>query len=93
MGLLSGLKAFFMGDGSSNDVVTTLPSETYNGFEIVPMPQPENGQYRLNGVIRKDGKEHQFIRADMFMSAEECAEEVKRKARVLIDQMGDRLFG
>lgn len=91
MSFLSGLKSLFSSDGAAK--VDTSRSENYNGFEIIPMPQKEGGQYRLNGLIRKDDKEHQFIRADTFGSADECANEMLRKSRLLIDQVGDQLFG
>ena len=92
MSFLSGLKSLF----SSSDAAPKVDKskiEEYNGFQIIPMPQKEGSQYRLNGLIRKGEKEHQLIRADTFGSADQCADEVLRKGRLLIDQMGDQLFG
>ena len=91
MGLLSGIKSLFSSDGASK--IDESRMEEYNGFEIIPMPQKEGGQYRLNGLIRKGDKEHQFIRADTFGNPDECANEMLRKSRLLIDQVGDQLFG
>jgi hypothetical protein len=93
MGILSSFKSLFSSSPSAPAQPKALPSEEYEGFEIIPMPSPEGGQYRLNGVIRKGDKEHQMIRADMFGSPDDCANEMKRKSKILIDQMGDRLFG
>ena len=93
MGLLSSLKSIFTGSPAEPKPAQAMPSEDYEGFEIIPMPSPEGGQYRLNGIIRKGEQEHQMIRADMFSSADDCANEMKRKSKLLIDQMGDRLFG
>lgn len=92
MSFLSNLKSFFLGADTSGQP-TAMAVEHYQDFEIIPMPKPEGGQYRLNGLIRKGDKEHQLIRADLFTSQDECAKEVVRKASLLIDQMGDNLFG
>jgi len=92
MGLLSSFKSLF----SSSDAapkIDTSKVEEYEGFQIIPMPQKEGGQFRLNGLIRKGEKEHQMIRADTFGSADQCSQEMLRKSRLLIDQMGDKLFG
>ncbi len=93
MDILSSFKSLFSGSEKAPKQPKSMPSEEYEGFEIIPMPASEGGQYRLNGVIRKGDKEHQMIRADMFGSADDCANEMKRKSKLLIDQMGDRLFG
>ncbi|MGB1310066.1 MAG: HlyU family transcriptional regulator [Leucothrix sp.] len=93
MGILSSFKSMFSGAPAEPKQPKAMPSEEYEGFEIIPMPAAEGGQYRLNGLIRKDGKEHQMIRADMFGSPDDCANEMKRKSKILIDQMGERLFG
>ncbi len=92
MSFLSSLKSMFAGSGDSTSTPKAMPSEEYEGFEIIPAPMKEGGQYRLNGVIRKGEREHQMIRADVFTSADICAAEMVRKSKVLIDQMGDRLF-
>ena len=93
MGLLSGIKSLFSSSPDAEPKIDTSKIEEYEGFQIIPMPQKEGGQYRLNGLIRKGDKEHRLIRADTFGSADQCASEVLRKGRLLIDQMGDKLFG
>ena len=92
MSFLSSIKSMFSGAPKEAKQPKAMPSEEYEGFEITPMPAAEGGQYRLNGIIRKGEQEHQMIRADMFGSADDCANEMKRKSKILIDQMGDRLF-
>lgn len=92
MSFLSSLKSMFSGSGESVTAAKVMPSEEYEGFEIIPTPAKEGGQYRLNGIIRKGEREHQIIRADVFTSSDTCAAETIRKSKVLIDQMGDRLF-
>ena len=93
MSILSSIKSLFSGAPAEPKQPKAMPSEEYEGFEIIPMPAKEGGQYRLNGLIRKGEKEHQIIRADLFTSKEECAKEVVRKSSLLIDQMGEKLFG
>ncbi len=92
MGMLSSLKSLLSGSPKAPAQPKAMPSEEYEGFEIIPMPAAEGGQYRLNGIIRKGEQEHQMIRADMFGSVDDCANEMKRKSKILIDQMGERLF-
>lgn len=92
MSFLSSLKSMFSGSGESAAAAKAMPAEEYEGFEIIPAPMKEGGQYRLNGVIRKGEHEHQMIRADVFTSADTCAAETIRKSKILIDQMGERLF-
>ena len=72
-------------------------TEEYKGFTIAPAPYVEGGQYQLAGTISKqvDGtlKEHRFVRADRFSSADEATEFTLVKARQIIDQQGDKVFG
>jgi len=55
------------------------------------------GQYRLAGTISKevDGeiKTHKLIRADMFSDRDEAVSFTVRKAKQVIGEQGDRLFG
>ncbi len=70
---------------------------THDGYTIQPQSFQENGQWIIAASISRqfpDGvREHEFVRADMFPTegtANECA---IRKARTLIDEMGENLFG
>jgi hypothetical protein len=69
----------------------------YNGFTIRATPFKEGGQYQTCGVVEKeiDGtlKTHKFIRADRFASLEDATQFSLTKARQLIDEQGDHLFG
>ena len=71
--------------------------ETYEGFRIFPEPIKESGGYRLGARIEKEvGGEtrvHQLIRADVFQSEEEAMKFSVSKAKQMIDQMGEGLFG
>lgn len=69
----------------------------YKGYTIKPTPFQEDGQYQTCGLISKeiDGalKEHRLIRADRFPSLDDATETTLRKARQVIDEQGDRIFG
>lgn len=81
------------GDGTAEAVGE--PAE-HKGFTIRATPFPQDGQYQTCGVISKetDGgtKEHRFIRADRFPSADQAAEQAMRKGRQIIDEQGETLF-
>ncbi len=88
MSLLHKLKSLFAVEEAQQPVL----KEHYQDFEIIADPVETDGQYRINGFIRKGEREHTFIRADLLPSRESCEQETLRKARVMIDQQGDRLF-
>ena len=96
MGLLSGLKNLFGGGGNAGDGAGRAGASQkheHKGFEIETQPGKVDGGFRVGGVIRKDGKEHQFIRADLAYSEADAHELTLFKAKQTIDQMGERLFG
>lgn len=72
-------------------------SEDYAGFTLVAAPYKVEGGYQLCGIISKeiDGarKEHRFVRADRFPAQDEAAQFTLKKARQLVDEQGDNLFG
>ncbi len=69
----------------------------YNGYRIRPAPYRRMGQYQTCGVIEKEAageiKEHRFIRAEMHPTREAAIAFSIAKAKQLIDEQGDRLFG
>ena len=71
--------------------------EMHEGFTIAAAPQKEGGQYRLAGTISKEiggeVKSHQLIRADLFTSQDEAVQFTIRKAKQVIKEQGDRMFG
>ena len=67
--------------------------ESYQGFAITPNPAKEGQGYRIGALIEKDGKSHQLIRADTLESPDAANEASVRKARQMIDEQGERLFG
>jgi hypothetical protein len=67
--------------------------EDYRGFRITPEPVREGGQYRVAARIEKDGRRHDLVRADTMASLEACTALSAAKARQVIDEQGERLFG
>ena len=92
MGLLSGLSKLFLGSGSRTPASSPSQEHEYQGFVIETQPSKVDGGFRVSGVIRKDGKEHQFIRADLAYSLDDAHELTLFKAKQSIDQMGDGIF-
>lgn len=70
---------------------------SYNGYLIRPTPYARGGSYQTCGVVTKEIageiKEHRFVRAETHPSREAAVEFSIAKARQLIDEQGDRLFG
>jgi len=67
--------------------------EEYKGFAITANPVKEGGQYRVAARIEKDGRGHDLVRADTMASLDEAKAISLSKARQMIDEQGDRLFG
>lgn len=92
---MSFFKKLF-GGGAAAPAEAAKP-EVYQGFSIYPEPVAEDRQFRLGARIEKDidgeTKVHHLIRADTFSAREQAAAAAVQKAKVVIDQMGDRLFG
>ena len=69
----------------------------YQGFAIRPDPKREGSQWRMGGVISKEFegvvKEHAFVRADTFGAKEDADSFSIVKAKQIIDERGDNLFG
>ena len=83
--------------GGSASPAKAPKREDYNGYTIEAALVVEAGQYQLAGRITKtiDGvaKEHAFMRADRFSTFEDAENFTFVKARQIIDQNGDRIFG
>ena len=73
------------------------PPEEHNGFKIYPEPKSDAGGYRIAGRIEKEiggeVKSHSFLRADIIQSKEEAERFTVLKAKQIIDEQGERLFG
>ena len=73
------------------------PGEEYKGFTIRATPMSVGSEYQLAGRIEKDVdgelKVHDFVRADRLSSRDEAASFALAKARQIIDEQGNGLFG
>ncbi len=91
MSLLSKL----FGGGKKAEKTPPEP-EMHNGFAITPVPEKEAGGYRIGARIEKEVngevKTHLMLRADVFGAEEDAKVESLRKAKIFIDQMGERIF-
>ncbi len=94
---LSGLMRRLTGAGSGNGASPAGEAESYKGYTIIPVPHANGGQYNTAGLISKqigeELKEHKFIRADTHGSQEEAARHSITKAKQIIDEQGDGIFG
>ena len=96
---MSFLKKLF-GFGSGDTGATPAPAASaveYKGFIIRPAPyKSDGGQYQVAGVIEKDidgmRHEHRFIRADRHPTLEDATEIALAKARLIVDEQGERMF-
>jgi hypothetical protein len=70
--------------------------EEYKGFRVAATPAPEGGQFRVCGKIEKgEGdalQSHTFFRADLIPTKEEAETFSLMKAKLMVDQLGDRVF-
>lgn len=91
---MSLLSRLFGGGGGG---AAEQPAESYEGFSITPDPIKEGGSWRLAARVEKEiggeTKTHRLIRADTFQSADEAASASIAKAKQIIDEQGNRLFG
>lgn len=89
-------KSLFSSSGDSKKSASTTVAVDYDGYQIIAEPQPNQGQWQVSGRIEKQvgdtNKVHTFIRADTLPDEEAAANEMIRKAKMMIDQMGESLF-
>jgi hypothetical protein len=93
---MSFWKSLFGGGSADGEGKASAPVE-YNGFTLRATPYKSEGQYQTAGTIEKDvggaRKEHKFIRADRHASYDDAVEFSLGKARQIVDQQGERMFG
>lgn len=94
---MSFWKKLFGGSGGEAASEAAGEPVEHNGFTIRATPFTEGGQYQTCGVISKEiggeVKEHRFIRADRFAAKQDAIDVTLRKARQVIDEQGDKIFG
>ncbi|MGE0120208.1 MAG: HlyU family transcriptional regulator [Dongiaceae bacterium] len=94
MGLVRGL---FGSKESGTESAPAAEAIEHEGYLIRPAPRRQGSSWLTAGSIAKqfpDGlKEHQFVRADTFADRETAATFAVSKARQIIAEQGDRMFG
>ncbi len=69
----------------------------YNGYRVHPHPRRQGSAWLTAGLITKevDGavREHSFVRADTFPTREDAEQCAVEKAKRIVDERGDRMFG
>jgi hypothetical protein len=76
----------------ASDTAKAVQSLDYKGYLIEAKPYKDGGQWQLAGTITKDGKTHNFVRADKFTDRDECAAIAIAKGQLIVDQSGARMF-
>lgn len=83
--------------GSSEEKTLAVEPVIHDGFRILVDPVKESAGFRVAARIEKEiGGEvrtHRMVRADTLSTAEAAAEMTLRKAKALIDQQGESIFG
>ncbi len=96
---MSLLKKLFGGapSGGTTEVPVAGKEIEHKGFTIRATPFQAEGQYQCCGIVSKEidgvAKEHKFIRADRFPSADDAGDFALRKGQQLVDEQGERMFG
>lgn len=90
---MSLFKKLFGGGGGAPEQST----ETYEGYRITATPIAEGNTFRICAQIDKevDGetRSHKLLRADTVQGLEAAEAACFRKAKQVIDEQGDRIFG
>lgn len=94
---MSFLKKLFGGGGGRSAEAPVADPVEYRGYTILPTPFVQEGPYQTCGVVSvgtgAERREHRFIRADRFASAEGAIQHSIRKGKQLVDEQGERMFG
>ena len=97
MSLLKRLFGIGGGGDAGPEEAATAGEQEYKGFLIRAVPFKADGQYQTCAVLSKEvggqAREHRLIRADRFASLDDAVDVSFRKARQMIDEQGERLFG
>ena len=93
---MSILKRIF-GIGGGDAKPEPAAQLVHEGYRITAAPIPAEGQFRIAGTIEKisggEGRRHDFVRADLLPSRDGAVDLTFRKAKQIIKEQGDRMFG
>jgi hypothetical protein len=94
--LLSRIIGALTGNSAEPEIPQRGEPVTYEGLSICAAPIKEGSQWRLSGVIIKQGDEvdleRSFTRADVFYTRAEAESFSVRKGKQIIDEQGSKLF-
>lgn len=90
--MLNWLKNVFAGSSGATNEPFKGETVEYKGYQITPTPIAEGGQFRVSGLIEKGEQSHTFIRSDLVAGQEGACDFSVTKAKLIIDQLGDRIF-
>jgi hypothetical protein len=90
---MSLLSKLFGSRPKTDPAAAKHPSEDYNGFSITPTPIKDGPRFRLSARIEKDGRSHTLIRADTIDDEATAIAASIAKAKRMIDEQGERVFG
>ena len=97
MSIFKTLAARLFGRTASEGGDVPMDAVEYKGYRLRPAPYPSGGQFQTAGTIEKDTdgglREHRFVRAEKHPSRDDALKFSLMKAKQIIDQQGDRLFG
>ena len=83
--------------GQAGGSETPAAEAEHKGFRILATPYAVSGGWQTAGVIEKasgsGAREHRFVRADTHPSREAAASFTIAKARQIIYEQGERIFG
>ena len=80
------------GEDAGEAAAASGPAEEYKGFAIRYVAMAAGSEFQLAGKIEKDGKVHDFIRADRFASKSDAQSATIAKGQQIIDEQGDKIF-
>ncbi|ETX27372.1 HlyU family transcriptional regulator [Roseivivax isoporae] len=90
-------RLFGKGGGASHAAATEAEPVDHKGYAIHPDPMPEGSRWRIAARIERvvdgEAKVHRLIRADTLDDRDQAVEASVRKARQMIDEQGDGIFG
>jgi hypothetical protein len=93
---MSFWKSLFGAGGSAPKEAAPAPGEDYKGFTLRATPLPVGSEFQLAGQIEKtiggELKVHKFVRADRLSSRDEAVNFALAKARLIVDEQGERVF-
>lgn len=92
-----GLVGKLFGGGAARRGEPEPAATAYKDYSIRPAPRKQGSGWLLAGVISKQSaegvKEYAFVRADTFAARDEAAAFAITKAKQIIDEQGDNIFG